>query len=126
MTALRRLVLPGVAIALIVAVTFPWRLEDHAHWGNIRWWPFGEGIVRPHDVAGNLLLYVPLGLVLPLASRQARIAAAFALGLALSCSIELAQVWSHHRIPTLLDVLLNVSGALLGAALSRRRPVERA
>jgi glycopeptide antibiotics resistance protein len=120
-----RRVAPLAAVCLIAALTFPWRLEDHAHWGNIRWWPFGDAIVRPHDVLGNLLLYVPLGLTVPGASRRARLVTAFAVGTALSLGIELAQVWSHHRIPTLLDVLLNVTGSLMGACLSGRRASRR-
>lgn len=109
----------GVAVVcVVVAVTFPWQLQDHPHWRNIRWWPFGPGIIRAHDIAINLALYFPLGLAVSgEASGRLRVLA-LAGAATLSLSIELAQVWSHSRIPTLLDVLLNVAGAAIGLAVS--------
>jgi len=117
----RRWILICVVVGAIVAATFPWDLRDHTHWQKVAWVPFTSGIVRVRDLATNLALYVPLGYLL--ASLRGRRSAALAvLGPALlSLALELSQVWSHERFPSATDVLMNLLGAVLGAALSWQR-----
>lgn len=72
------------------------------------------------DRVRNVLLYVPLGfcLMLWLRYRVGFIWAALlaaVLGLLLSLSIELAQVYLTIRVPSLMDVTLNAFGTLMGA-----------
>jgi hypothetical protein len=72
------------------------------------------------DRVRNILLYLPLGFCLILWLR-ARLGAVWAtvlatvLGSLLSLSIELAQFYLSIRVPSLMDIVLNASGTLLGA-----------
>jgi len=111
--------------AIIVAATLPWEFTNHAHWRRIVWVPF-TGIVRPLDLVGNALLYVPLGIALqwrtPCDARLSGILAAAVL----SVSMETAQIWSHYRFPSATDVLMNVIGVLAGAHWLWRREISHA
>ena len=75
-------------------------------------------------VLGNILVFVPLGVLLPVLSAHVRSwTRALLAGVAFSVSIELAQlavslaVGYWYRMPDVDDVLLNVAGVLLGYAL---------
>lgn len=107
-------------LTLIVAVTFPWDLQTHPHWYKVGWFPFITGIVRPHDLLGNLCLYFPIGFFLPTRSRRSRVASAAGLALLVSGLVELAQVWSHVRFPSTTDVVMNVIGGAAGALVATR------
>jgi len=111
--------LPLVA-ALIALVTLPWDLQNHTHWQKVAWVPFATGIVRPIDLAANVLLYFPLGVAIPATSPRRRVALALFVALALSIFLELAQVWSHSRFPSATDVLMNVVGSVAGALVAAR------
>jgi glycopeptide antibiotics resistance protein len=99
----------------------------HSHWEYIKWVPIPtvEDLRSPKylldissDIVGNTLLFLPLGYVLrrlltsssPI--RQLLIAAG--IGITLSLSIELYQVYCHNRFPSIFDVITNVAGALIG------------
>jgi glycopeptide antibiotics resistance protein len=70
------------------------------------------------NLVGNVVAFVPAGLFLPRARSRPTSALRVALfAAALSASIELAQYASGRRILDVDDVLLNVSGALLGYSL---------
>lgn len=107
-------------LTLIVAATFPWDLQTHPHWYKVGWLPFVTGIVRPHDLLINVALYFPLGLFLPVRLRRGRVAWAAGLALLVSSLLELAQVWSHSRIPSTTDVVMNVVGGMAGAIVATR------
>lgn len=87
------------------------------------------GISLP-DIAQNLLLYVPFGLLGVWALRGVRLRprALFlsltALGLAYSAVMELLQMLLADRIASPLDVVANVAGTIIGALLAA--PVEQA
>ena len=73
---------------------------------------------------GNILVFVPFGLLMPVLSARVRSwPRALLAGLAFSGSIELAQlavslaVGYWYRMPDVDDLLLNVVGVLLGYAL---------
>lgn len=67
------------------------------------------------NLLGNLVLFVPLGLLLPALHaelRSARLVAAFSLGVSLL--IEALQYASGQRVADVDDVLLNTLGGCLG------------
>jgi glycopeptide antibiotics resistance protein len=84
------------------------------------------GIIRDfpglviQQLVGNVVLFVPLGFLLPLlGSRYRRFATTAAVGLAASLGIELAQLalllaLRARRSVDVDDVILNVTGACLG------------
>ena len=52
----------GIWSAVILAVTVPWTdFVGHTHWGKVQWIPFVSPPVKPLDIAGNVLLYLPFG-----------------------------------------------------------------
>jgi glycopeptide antibiotics resistance protein len=93
---------------------------------GLQWWPFQRGAKNfsMPDVLANLLLFAPFGLLLAgaLASRHRAVrllrvgAAAFAFAVAL----ETGQLVAADRVASGIDVLSNVAGALIGAALATR------
>lgn len=81
---------------------------------------------RVRLLAGNVLVFVPFGLLLPLAvPRLRRARSVFLAGVLLSGGIELAQLGislllgTWYRMSDIDDVLLNVAGVMLGWILSR-------
>ena len=112
---------------IIVAGVTPWRsFQDHAHWENIRWLPFVSPPVRVVDIVGNVLLYVPFGYFVvanhPAAQRWRQ---GVLLAVLLSCATEYSQIWSHGRIPSVQDVLMNVLGAAVGIQLASQTTRNR-
>jgi len=72
------------------------------------------------NARGNFLLFVPLGILLPLVLTRLRLWRGMQIAIAVSCSIELVQYLSRawgHRTADVNDVILNVLGASLGLAL---------
>ena len=105
------------SIALIILITFPWAtLQDHAHWGKVRWIPFVSPPTPRLDMLANILLFAPLGAGALLVLRRG-MAGAVLVSLTLSLLAECAQVYAHSRTPSATDVVCNVAGGL-GAALS--------
>lgn len=83
---------------------------------QLSWQRAGRG-----DRISNVLLYLPLGFCLFLwlelrLRRVPSIVLATAIGAFVSLAIEVAQVYISPRVPSLTDLVLNASGALLGAA----------
>lgn len=84
------------------------------------------GIIRDfpglviQQLVGNVVMFAPLGFLLPLLStRHRRFAMAAAVGLSVSVGIELVQLallltLSSRRSVDVDDVILNVAGACLG------------
>ena len=74
-----------------------------------------------YNAKGNVLLFVPLGILLPLVWRRLRFWRAVQIATAVSVSIELLQYlsrsWGSYRLADINDVVLNVFGALLGLAI---------
>ena len=73
------------------------------------------------NAAGNVLLFFPLGILLPLVSRRLRFWRGIQIAIAFSIGIELLQyvssAWGSYRSADVNDVILNVLGACLGLAL---------
>jgi glycopeptide antibiotics resistance protein len=73
-----------------------------------------------HNARGNVLLFFPLGILIPLVWRRLRFWSGIQIAIALSSSIELVQYLSRawiNRSADVNDVVLNVLGASLGLAL---------
>jgi glycopeptide antibiotics resistance protein len=72
------------------------------------------------NARGNFLLFVPLGILIPLVWRHLRFRRGIQIAIAVSLSIELVQylsrAWSHRSVDV-NDVVLNVLGACLGLIL---------
>ena len=84
------------------------------------------------NAAGNLVLFIPLGLLIPLVWRRLRVRDGILIAIAFSVGIELLQYLSRmvgsKRLADVNDVILNVLGACLGLALGmllRWRPRGR-
>lgn len=77
------------------------------------------------DLAGNVGVYVPLGLLVMAAWRRPWLG--MASGLLVGGGCELVQLFEPGRVASLTDVLTNTAGGVLGAALlvaGSRRPVR--
>lgn len=118
------LILVGWILLIIVLCSFPWWVEP-PRWGRVRWIPLLDVLRSPHrllrDAILNCFLYIPLGFA------YARVRAVPAIkliceaalvGLLLSVTCELYQVFSPVRFPTMTDVLMNTIGALAGASFA--------
>lgn len=74
-----------------------------------------------HNARGNVMLFVPLGILLPLIWPQLRFWRGIQVATAFSIGIELLQylssAWGSYRAADVNDVILNVVGAGLGLAL---------
>ena len=71
------------------------------------------------NVLGNLGVFVPLGLAIPiLRERPTRAWHVALIGFVLSLGIELAQYALGRRVADIDDVLMNTTGAVLGYAAS--------
>ena len=119
------LLLVAWAALIVYASWFPltgWRWPAGAGVGTLLGLPWPRGH-SSFDIASNLLGYVPLGTLLALVpghQRDRSVAAvrnATALAAVLSYGLEVGQNLLPLRVPSLLDWLLNVSGAALGALL---------
>ncbi len=118
--------MPGILLAVILLIVYgslyPW--EFHSFTGS----PFSVLLSSSQvdldrfglrDIAVNLVLYMPLGATACLAFRRSRFSYVYAVlvGALLSTAVEIAQVYTTTRKPSLMDVACNVGGAALGALL---------
>jgi glycopeptide antibiotics resistance protein len=114
-----------VLFTLMVGILPLKNFVGHAHWEYIKWVPTVADLRSPKylldifsDLVGNTLLFVPLGYflrrVLTSSSPLRCVLIAAGIGIALSLSIELYQVYCHNRFPSIFDVITNVAGAVLG------------
>lgn len=70
----------------------------------------------------NMILFLPLGIFVPAVWKEYRsIKTVFFLGLALSASIELLQIFTF-RLTDVDDLMTNTAGAVLGYSIGRRFP----
>lgn len=70
------------------------------------------------NAVGNVLLFFPLGVLLPLVFRRVRFWSGLGIAIMLSSSIEIAQyftrAWGSNRSSDINDVILNSAGACFG------------
>jgi VanZ family protein len=86
-------------------------------------WPSSLDRFLLKDVVLNVLIYLPVGFFGSLMfgrgrSRLLSAAVAICLGLVLSTCMEILQLYDDSRECSLLDIVSNASGSVLGAALS--------
>lgn len=110
----------------VVLVATLWPLsdfQDHAHWGRISWVPLADPAANTLEMVANVLLFVPFAYTGVRALGGGRRAMWLALAIAglVSLSVEGAQVFAHGRFPSTTDLLTNLTGAVVGARLGRRR-----
>jgi len=95
----------------------------HSHWEYVIWIPpFDEirSIQFWLDIIVNVALYVPFAFLFLRyrnSNNRSALITAILLGLLLSCTVELYQVYSHNRRPSPLDIVCNLSGTIIGVRL---------
>ena len=86
--------------------------------------PPGRARLFSADILTNVLAYVPFGLLLALwfGERIGRLAAVFvalSAGTLLSLSMELVQQHLPNRVPSVVDLMTNATGTLIGALVAQ-------
>jgi hypothetical protein len=97
-----------IGILLLTAVPSGFRDPRTINW---------QWLANSSDLIANIVLYVPFGLFL---QSSASVLATTAAASAMSASIEVGQLFSVRRNAQPVDVLANVSGAIIGILLGRR------
>ena len=69
------------------------------------------------EIFWNVVLFIPIGILLSLLLPLKRIWLAFLLGLIMSSSIELAQLYFHRGLFEFDDIIHNTLGAIIGVIL---------
>ncbi|MCA0992632.1 VanZ family protein [Pseudalkalibacillus hwajinpoensis] len=78
-------------------------------------WESGSYWLILKNIIGNILLFMPLGFLMPLVSKKGRSFLIIGIiGFLTSTVIELLQYFVAHRIFDIDDILLNAFGALVG------------
>ena len=71
-----------------------------------------------YNAKGNVLLFFPLGILIPLIGRRLRFWNVVLIAIAVSVGIEalqyISRVWGSYRLADINDVILNTLGACLG------------
>jgi len=112
-------------VSVLFVISLPWwKFDGTPHWRNVQWIPF-KGYVFATSIliesGANFLAFIPIGYLTvrscaPGIKRPLPLAGL--LGLAASFSIEIYQLFCHHRVPASSDIMLNTAGAVLGAQLA--------
>src|SRR5215467_16468 len=107
--------------SVLVVISLPWtKFDATPHWKNVQWVPFADFNFHPTvlvETALNLVAFIPVGYLtirsLP-ESSQRPVLFALMLGACSSVIIEAYQFFCHDRVPSTTDVLMNVTGTLIG------------
>jgi VanZ family protein len=98
---------------------YPWRFADYPVHRTLAWIPLvSRDLIL--DAVLNVVFYMPLGAAAFLALRRGlpAFAAAVALGVLVSFSVEWMQLSIPSRVGNFADLLTNTIGALLGAVVA--------
>jgi glycopeptide antibiotics resistance protein len=111
--ALRWALFSYIVLITLVITLFPFRFQwpERIHFLWFGGWS---------DTLLNVLFFLPLGFLYKLIRPRDPTLRVVALGLGLSCTIEVAQIFLAERFPSPMDVLTNGAGAWLGALLLER------
>jgi glycopeptide antibiotics resistance protein len=71
-------------------------------------------MVPIRNIGGNILLFMPLGLAIPLRFKVNKLWKVMLLGFAISLTVEIIQLFSSIRSFDVDDLILNTFGAILG------------
>lgn len=88
---------------------------------NGRFWELLRGdiyVLRDHELSANIALFVPYGLLLPVAFRKLRWWAADLIALGTTLCVELLQPFVG-RVCDVDDIIANTLGAVLGCAATK-------
>ncbi len=116
-----------VTAFIVYGSLYPWQFHAAAIPGNpililLQSWSFEIDRYLVKDTAINIVLYIPFGAAchLWLVRRAASIkfALPILLALLLSSSLEMIQLYDAQRVCSMLDVVTNVMGAILGVLLA--------
>jgi glycopeptide antibiotics resistance protein len=119
-------VLAGYVAGIIGNTLLPIRLGYDS--GGVRWWEYLNltplAGTEPADVLMNVVVFLPLGVLLPLVARVGSAVRVVVWGFAVSLAMELAQwlgmVVAHGgHLPDVNDLLANTVGAPIGFGLFR-------
>ena len=110
-------------IIIVLGTTLPWHtIHPAPQWWRIDWSLFPSGALGRRilfDVAVNVVLYLPFGYLFRqwVEQKSGRMIFAYVIGMAaaLSCCTEFLQIFNPARFPAMADVIINVTGAMLGA-----------
>lgn len=97
----------------------------HPHWGSIRWIITTDDLRYRRfflDIVLNIGLYVPLGFFYArhvLTTGHINPSRGIFFAFLLSGSIEFYQVFCDHRFPSMLDLLNNTAGAIIGVVAAK-------
>jgi glycopeptide antibiotics resistance protein len=102
---------------VVIAVSGPWYgFVREPQWHRVTWIPFLGAEDKPQDILMNFLMWVPFGALFPRARRGlACVAAAVAVGVALSLAVEIPQLFFRLRDPSATDVLMALCGTAAGS-----------
>lgn len=124
----------GLLLLCLLAIThgslYPWVFQAPAGGWRPRWhrlWAWMEGPLwtTGGDVVGNVVLFIPLGMLAWQASSPWRRAWALRLGvvvaggLLFATALQVGQIWLPTRSAAISDVVWNALGLVLGLAFSR-------
>lgn len=112
-------------VVIVGMTTLPWSdFQGEANWEKVCWFPCHDtsfSKLSLLNALANYLLFLPLGYSYvrgrSLVTGQVLLEA-IALAALLSLGAELYQVFSHVRVPSMTDVVSNLTGATIGAALA--------
>ncbi|MGM9630724.1 VanZ family protein [Butyricicoccus sp.] len=82
---------------------------------TIRFYAFSGRVpasVAVRNLAGNIVAFMPIGILIPLLTRSLSLGRTFLVGLALSAGIELTQFFTGLGSCDIDDIILNVLGAM--------------
>ncbi|MEI5909538.1 VanZ family protein [Bacillus spongiae] len=72
-------------------------------------------MVPLRNIGGNILLFVPLGFIIPLRFKLSKLSKVLFVGFSVSLTVEIIQfLWLPGRSPDVDDLILNTLGALIG------------
>jgi glycopeptide antibiotics resistance protein len=117
-----------VAVIVMVGMLPLSNFVGHSHWEYIKWVPTIDNLRSPKylvgiftDLVENTLLFLPFGYflsrLLTSSGTSRHLLLAGGIGGMLSTGIEFYQVYCHSRFPSILDIIANITGALLGVRI---------
>ena len=110
-------------VIVVLAVSGPWYgITTHPQWMRVTWMPFEGAEDKPRDIAANFLLWVPFGWSMARdRGGRAGIASAVLATLAVSLTVEAAQLFFVMRDPSATDVVVGMLGSAAGSVAAPTR-----
>jgi glycopeptide antibiotics resistance protein len=114
-------------LSVVYLTLFSHSVDMGIHPHTFNWIPLVEMkwlLYRPEvawmNIAGNILMFIPLGVLLPMMFRgRLKMGWMVCIGLICSFAIECVQCWMGTRNADIDDVLLNTMGAVVGFVVYR-------